>query len=162
MQSLGVLSRWGGSRCIESIQMIELWNYRGSLPLTNSRKSTPVISTGMHISVRRERMRSPMRSPRVCSRAARSASVFSASAGRQVFVVGGDDGCLFVVVAGIQDQGHRIPYPLVGLLRAQIVQHQHLGGKDRLEQFQFGGLNLRVVAVLDAFEQLAIVTEEAP
>jgi len=55
----------------------------------------------------------------------------------------------------------RVPDPLVGLLRAQIVQHQHLGGKDLLEEFQLGGLHLRVVAVLDALEQFAIVAEEA-
>ena len=40
--------------------------------LMDWRKSAPFISTEMHISARRERMRSPMRSPRVCSRAARS------------------------------------------------------------------------------------------
>ena len=46
-------------------------------------------------------------------------------------------------------------------MRAQVVQHQHLGGKDRLQQFQLRGLHLRIVAVLDALEQLAIVAEEA-
>ena len=44
------------------------------LSLTDWRKSSPFISTPTHISARRERMRSPMRSPRVCSRAARSTS----------------------------------------------------------------------------------------
>lgn len=39
------------------------------------RKSAPFISTLMHISARRDRIRSPIRSPRVCSRAARSASL---------------------------------------------------------------------------------------
>jgi len=38
-------------------------------------QSLPLMRTRMHISASRERMRSPMRSPRVCSRAARSTSV---------------------------------------------------------------------------------------
>jgi len=49
--------------------------------LTVWRKSLPVISIRMHISARRDLMRSPMRSPRVNSRAARSASVSSPPAG---------------------------------------------------------------------------------
>ena len=41
------------------------------------RKSSPVISTRTHISAKRDLMRSPMRSPRVGSRAERSASVLA-------------------------------------------------------------------------------------
>src|SRR5215472_8755964 len=40
---------------------------------------------------------------------------------RQIRIVGGNDGRLLVVVAGIQDQSYRIPYPFVGLLRAEII-----------------------------------------
>src|SRR5450755_758926 len=54
-----------------------------------------------------------------------------AIARRKVGVVGGNDGRQFVVVARVEDEGDRIPHPLVGLLRAQIVEHQHFSGKDR-------------------------------
>ena len=85
-------------------------------------------------------MRSPMRSPRVCSRAARSASDLAPPPAAQVGVVGGDDGGLLVVVAGVEDEGDGVPDPLVGLLRAEVVEDQHFGGKDGLEQFEFGGV----------------------
>ena len=127
--------------------------------LMDWRKSSPFISMGMHISARRERMRSPMRSPRVCSRAARWIGIGDA-AGRLVSVVGGDDGGLAVVVAGVEDEGDRVPDPLVGLLRAQVVEDQDFSVKNRLEQFELGGGHLRVVAVLDVLEQLAVVGEE--
>ncbi len=52
-----------------------------------------------------------------------------------------DDRRLPVVVARIQNQRHRVPHPLIGFLRAQVVQHQHFGGKDRLQQLQLRGSN---------------------
>ena len=79
----------------------------------------------------------------------------------QIGVVGRNDGGELVVIAGVEDKGDRIPDPLVGLLRTQVVEHQHLGRKDRLQQLQFGGLNLRIVTVLDTLEQLTIVAEQA-
>ncbi len=106
-------------------------------------------------------MRSPMRSPRVCSRAARSASVCAPPPAAQVGIVGGDDGGLLVVVAGVEDEGDGVPDPLVGLLRAEVVEDEDFGGEDGLEQFELGGVDLRVVAVLDVLEQLAVVAEEA-
>ncbi len=86
---------------------------------------------------------------------------FRSAAGRQIGIIGGDDGGLLVVVARVEDEGDGIPDPLIGLLRAQVVEHENFGGEDRLEQLEFGGVHLRVVAVLDVLEQLAIVAEEA-
>jgi len=82
------------------------------------------------------------------------------SAGGQIVIVGGNDGGLAVVVAGVEDQGDGIPDPLVGLLRAEIVEDENFGGEDRFEELEFGGAHLGVVAVLNALEKLAVIAEE--
>src|ERR1019366_7861655 len=64
---------------------------------------------------------------------------FGAVAGWKVLIIGGNDGGLLVVVAGVQDEGDRVPDPLVGFLGAEVVKHQHFGGEDGLEQIEFGG-----------------------
>ena len=53
------------------------------------------------------------------------------AAGGQVGIVGGDDGRLLVVVAGVENEGDGIPDPLVGLLRAEIVEDEDFGARRR-------------------------------
>ena len=83
----------------------------------------------------------------------------SRRSGRQVVVVCGDDGGLAVVVAGVEDERDRVPDPLVRFLRAQVVEDEHFGGEDRLEQVELGGADVGVIAVLDVLEQFAVVAE---
>src|SRR5579875_1817094 len=64
-----------------------------------------------------------------------------AAPGRQIGIIGGDDGGETVVVAGVEDERDGVPDPLVGLLRAQIVENQHFCGEDRPEQIEFGGVD---------------------
>src|SRR6185437_14156883 len=47
----------------------------------------------------------------------------AAAAGGEVGVVGGDDCGEAVVVAGVEDEGDGVPDPLVGLLRAEVVEN---------------------------------------
>jgi hypothetical protein len=46
-------------------------------------------------------------------------------------------------------------------LCAEVIDHEDLGGEDGLEQLKFGGLNLGVIAVLNALEEFAVIAEEA-
>src|SRR5258708_28890298 len=55
---------------------------------------------------------------------------------------------------------HRVPNPISRLRRPQFVEHQHFGLEDRRQYLQLGLTNLRVVAVLDLLQQVAIVVEQ--
>src|SRR5579863_5322570 len=57
-----------------------------------------------------------------------------AAAGRQIGVVRSNDRRLPIVVTRIENQRHRIRYPFIRSLRAQIIEHQNLGAKYRLQQ----------------------------
>src|SRR6185437_11849345 len=65
-----------------------------------------------------------------------------------------------VVVAGVQDVAHCVPDPLCRLYRAEFVENEHFGLEHRPENFQFRGLDARVVGVLYFLQQLAIVVKE--
>ena len=106
-------------------------------------------------------MRSPMRSPRVSSRAARARTGVALRRPGRSSKVGGDDRGAIVVVAGVQDQAYRVPNPFGRLDGAQFVEHQHFGFEHRAQDLQFGGLHRIVVGVLDLLQQFAIVVEEA-
>ena len=82
-------------------------------------------------------------------------------AGGEVGVVGGDDGGAFVVVAGVEDEGDRVPDPVGGFSGAEFVEDEDLGVEDGLEDFHLRGRNLRVVGVLDFLQELAVVAKEA-
>jgi len=56
-----------------------------------------------------------------------------AAAGSQIGIVGGDNGRLLVVVAGIQDEGNGVPYPLIWLLRAEVIKDENFRREDRFE-----------------------------
>ena len=75
--------------------------------------------------------------------------------------VRGDDGGAIVVIAGIEDEADRVPGPFAGLDRAEFIEHQHLGFEHRAQHFEFGRLDGVVIRILDLFQKLAVVAEEA-
>ena len=87
-----------------------------------------------HISCSRERMRSPMRSPKgfllrgiLRGFETSAAGVAMPLAFAKIWEVGGDNGRAIVVVAGVQDQADRVPDPFGGFDGAEFVEHQHFG-----------------------------------
>ena len=80
---------------------------------------------------------------------------------RIVQVVRSEYGELFVVVAGVDDLRHRIAHPVGRLRGPEFVKDQNLGVIDGLQNLQLGQLRNRVVAVLNFFEQIAEIIEEA-
>jgi len=85
----------------------------------------------------------------------------SGGACREILEVGGNDGDAFVVVTGVEDHRHGVPNPVGGLDRAEIVEDEDFGVEDRFQDLQFGGRGLRIPGVLNVFEQLLIIAEEA-
>ena len=79
---------------------------------------------------------------------------------RQVVVICGNNRGLAVVVARVEDESDRVPDPLIGFLRAQVVEDQNIGGEDRLEELEFSGTDFGVIAVLDALQQFTVIAEE--
>lgn len=88
-------------------------------------------------------------------------AVAAVAAGRQVGVVGGDEGGAFIVVTSIEYQGHGVPDPVSGFGGTELVDDEDFGVEDGAEDFQLGGSDLGVVGVLDLLEKLAVVAEEA-
>src|ERR1700690_2996747 len=80
---------------------------------------------------------------------------------RLVGKISRDDGRAIVVVARVEDQADRVPNPLARLHGAEFVEREYLGFKNGAQHLKFGGLHGIVVAVLDLFEQVAIVAEKA-
>jgi hypothetical protein len=94
-------------------------------------------------------MRSPSVSPRAADRA-----------GGVVIEIGGNDGGAVVVVAGIQNQAHRVPDPFRRFDCAQFVEHQHFGVEHGPQNVEFGGIHRGVIGVLDFLKQFPIIVEQ--
>src|SRR5258708_10549159 len=81
--------------------------------------------------------------------------------GRIIWIVGRNNRGAIVVVAGVQNQTHRVPNPFCGLDRPEFVEREHFRFEHRAKDVQFSGLHRLVVRILDLLEQLAIVVEQA-
>ena len=66
-----------------------------------------------------------------------------------------------LVVAGVDDQVHRLLDPLGRLLGAQIVEHEQIGGHHRPQHLELGGPDRRIVGAANDAQQIARVVEQA-
>ena len=82
-------------------------------------------------------------------------------AGRNVEEVRSEDRDPFLVIARIDDLRHCILHPLRGFGGSELVKHQHFGFINGRQNVQFARLRDRIVAVLDLFQKIAEVIEEA-
>jgi hypothetical protein len=80
---------------------------------------------------------------------------------RIVEIVGGDDGGPFFVVARVENNADDVSHPVGGFTCAQVIEDENFDGANWIEDGHFGGFAGGVVAVLDFFEEFAIVAEEA-
>jgi len=65
------------------------------------------------------------------------------------------------VVAGVDDQVHRLLDPLRGFFGAEVVEDQQIGGHHRPQDLELGGPDRRIVGTADDAQQIAGVVEEA-
>ncbi len=79
----------------------------------------------------------------------------------QVREVRREDGGALRVVAAVDDVGDRVPLPVGGLHRAELVDDQHFGVEHGAQHVHLGLVHRRIERVLDVLEQLAVVVEEA-
>src|SRR5215831_10543530 len=80
---------------------------------------------------------------------------------RLIFKVRGNDGRPVVVVARVEDQADGVPHPFRRLHGAEFVQDQNIGFEYRPKHIQLGGLDRRIVGILNLLQKLAIIVKKA-
>ena len=80
---------------------------------------------------------------------------------RVVEIVGGEEGHAAIIVAGVDDLGHRVADPVGRFGGAQFIEDEDIGLVNRFENAKFRRLGDRVVTVLDLLEQVTKIIEEA-
>lgn len=80
---------------------------------------------------------------------------------RVVEIVGGEEGHATIIVAGVDDLGHRVANPVGRFGSAKFIEDENIGLVDRFENAKFRRLGDRVVTVLDLLEQITKIIEEA-
>src|SRR5579864_5367112 len=84
----------------------------------------------------------------------------TARGGVRIEEIRGEQGDAFFVVTRIQNVTDRLERPKRWLARTDVVKHQNLRLKDRLEYAHLGSLTLGVVAVLNFLQQLAVIVKK--
>src|SRR5690349_2835275 len=111
--------------------------------------ATHLVQTRSHAFADSIAERLVTRSPR------RQTSSFRGSARWQIGEVGRNDRRALVVVTSVEDMTDGVPDPLGRLHSSELVEHKHLGLKDRPKSLQLRGLHAGIVGILNLFEQLA-------
>jgi hypothetical protein len=75
--------------------------------------------------------------------------------------VSSDNRRAFVVVALVEDVRDGVSLPLSCRERSEIIEHQHFGLKDGLQDVKFSRLNRRIIRIPDLFQELSIIAEKA-
>src|SRR5262249_30039961 len=80
---------------------------------------------------------------------------------RLIFKVRGNDGRPVVVIARVEDQADGIPHPFRRLNGPEFVEDQNIGFEYGPQHIQLGGLDRRIVGILNLLQKLAIIVKKA-